>query len=268
VNSRHRQSPTEGNLRAASPVKIRAAKIITGDRAGRFIGALTRDRIRHHGIWFDASSKDFSPSVRAQMFWGAYESAETRMIQNSLRNRTSVVELGSSLGVTTAHIAALMTPGGHLVCVEANPRLLPGLHERTLERAPSLKVDVVHAAVTDYCGSTTLVLASETVGSRIGKPHPDEKVIEVPALTLHEILRRTEVTDFDLVSDIEGAETSFLMTAPAVLKRCKRAVIELHETTVGDERISVPDLISAATAAGFTIIARHGPVLAFARSEE
>jgi predicted O-methyltransferase YrrM len=67
------------------------------------------------------------------------------MIRGLLRGSTTLVELGSSLGVTSAYIAALMAPGGHLVCVEANPRLLPGLCERLARRAGSLRVDFVHA---------------------------------------------------------------------------------------------------------------------------
>ena len=110
----------------ASPLKLRVARIVASDRAGRLIGALSGNRVRHHGLWFDVRSSDFSPQVRAQMFWGHTRSAETRMIRGLLRGSTAVVELGSSLGVTSAHIAALMAPGGRLVCVEANPGCCQG----------------------------------------------------------------------------------------------------------------------------------------------
>jgi len=71
--------------RTASALKIQVAKVVAGDISGRIIGALTRERIRHQGLWFDTRSSDFSPRVRAQMFWGSYEGAETRMIQSFLR---------------------------------------------------------------------------------------------------------------------------------------------------------------------------------------
>ena len=70
------------------------------------------------------------------MFWGGYEGAETRMIRSNLQASPTVVELGSSLGVTTAHIAAVMAPGGRLVCVEANPRLISGLSEESRRTKP------------------------------------------------------------------------------------------------------------------------------------
>jgi FkbM family methyltransferase len=264
--------PHPDALVTASALKLAMAQIVTGDQAGRIIGALTRKRIRHQGLLFDTRSADFTPRVRAQMFWGAYEGAETRMIRRFLRGSKAVVELGSSLGVTSAHIAAVMAPGGHLTCVEANPRLLPGLRDRTQQRYPHVQVDVVHAAVTDRSGMAALKVAAHTVGSRLWPdPQPDEDeaaaaaVVQVPAVTLLEIVRGSGMTDFDLVCDIEGAEAAFLLHDPAVLRGCQQAVIELHDTTFRGRRVSVFDLMNASVAAGFRVIDRHGPVIALAR---
>jgi FkbM family methyltransferase len=254
-------------LVTASELKLRVSRIVAGDRAGRVIGGLTGKRIRHQGLWFDTRSSDFSPTVRAQMFWGGYEGAETRMIRSVLRGSSTVVELGSSLGVTAAHIAAVMAAGGHLVCVEANPTLLPGLRERMARHAAGLRVDLVHAAVTDHCGTAALTLAAETVGSRLdAAPRQDEYTVDVPALTLREIVSRMGLAEFDLVSDIEGSEVAFLLQDPAALKGCRRAVIELHATTMRDCAASVSDLVDAAVAAGFRVTARHGPVVALVRA--
>ena len=253
------------DIHTASALKLRVARIVASHRAGLLIGAISGNRVRHHGLWFDVRSSDFSPQVRAQMFWGAYEGAETRMIRSLLRGSTAVVELGSSLGVTSAHAAALMAPGGHLVCVEANPRLLPGLRERLACRAGSLRVEFVHAAVTGHSGTAALALSTKTVSSHLGAVRADDAAVEVPALTLREILRRTGVSDFDLVSDIEGAESAFLLQDPDVLRGCRRAVLELHDTTVGARAVSVSELLAAAVAAGLRVIHRHGPVVGLAR---
>lgn len=90
--------------RPASPLKIQVARMITSDLVGRLIGVLSANRVRNHGLVFDVRSSDFSPRVRAQMFWGIYEGAEIRMIRHLLRGSTTVVELG----VTSAHIAVLI----------------------------------------------------------------------------------------------------------------------------------------------------------------
>lgn len=252
-------------LGTASPLKLRISQIVASDTAGRIIGAVTRNRIRHHGLWFDVRSDDFSPSVRAQIFWGSYEGAETRMIRTYLPGAKTVVELGSSLGVTTAHVARAMAPGGHLVCVEANPSLLPGLRERTRRLASRVRVDMIHGAVSGHCGQATLTVASDTLGSRIGSPRRHETTVQVPALTLREILSVAGVSEYDLVCDIEGSEASFLLKDTGVLEGCGRAVMELHDTTIDGADISVADLMNAAEAAGFRIAARHGPAVALVR---
>jgi FkbM family methyltransferase len=252
--------------RTASRLKLLAARIVASDMAGRLTGPLSGYRVRHHGLWFDVSDSDFPPQVRAQMLWGAYESAETRMIRSQLGGSAAVVELGSSLGVVSAHIATLMAPGGRLVCVEANPALLPGLRKRLTARARCLQIDFVHAAITSYCGEAVLAVSPSTTGSRLGTVRPGDAAVAVPALTLREILRRTGIGDFDLVCDIEGAESAFLLQDPGALGGCRRAVIELHDTTVDGCAVSVSELAAAAVAAGLQVIRRHGPVVTFVRS--
>jgi hypothetical protein len=43
-----------------SPLKLRVARIVASDWAGRLIGPLSGNRVRHHGLWFDVRSSDFS----------------------------------------------------------------------------------------------------------------------------------------------------------------------------------------------------------------
>jgi FkbM family methyltransferase len=190
------------------------------------------------------------------------------MIRSILRASPTVVELGSSLGITTAHIAAVMAHSGRLVCVEANPRLIPGLSERVAPRSDQQQVDVIHAAVTAPATAVrrSLSFPQRRSGSRIGSPRSDEPVVQVPAMTLREILRRANVAEFDLVSDIEGAEAAFLLDDPGLLGNCRRAVIEFHDTVAGGRMVSAFDLIDAAVATGLQVIGRHGPVVAFRRA--
>jgi FkbM family methyltransferase len=300
VNGRHQASSVR--LGTASPAKLWLASILMSHAAGRLIGLLSANRVRHQGVWFDVRSSDFSPQVRAGMFWGSYEGAETRMIRDLLRGSTAVVELGSSLGVTTAHAANLMASGGRLVCVEANPRLLPGLRERLARRTAALRVDFIHAAVTDSCGEADFDVSPATESSRLAAARPQGAVaqgaaaqdpaaqdpaaqdpaaqdpaaqdpaaqprhhsVRVPALTLREILRKTGVDEYELISDIEGAEAAFLLKDPDVLRGCRRAVIELHETTVDGRTVTVSELAEAATANGLRILRRHGPVIGLVR---
>jgi FkbM family methyltransferase len=258
-------STTGNSPRPASPMKLRVASLLTGKTSARLISALPGNRIKHHGVWFDVRSDDFSPRIRAQMFLGIYESAETRMIKNLLRGSSTVIELGSSLGVTSSHIALQVATGGHLICVEANPRLIQGLRERLSPWTGKLRVDVIHAAIADRDGTSALALSSETTGSRLASDGASATAVEVPALTLRQIIEKFGVTDFDLVSDIEGAETSFLMQDHDALQRCRRAVMELHDTTFDRQKVLVSDLVRAAAECGFQIVDRHGPVVGLSR---
>lgn len=82
---------------------------------------------------------------------------------------------------------------------------------------------------------------------------------------MREVVRRSDIRKFDLVSDIEGAEAIFLLNDPGILQSCNRAVIELHESIVDDKKIAVSDLMAAAVTAGFRIVTSHGPVVALSR---
>ena len=51
-----------------------------------------------------------------------------------------------------------------------------------------------------------------------------------------------------------------------MLRECRRAVIELHDTAVDGRAVSVSDLLEVAVAAGLRIIHRHGPVVSLVRA--
>ena len=70
--------------RPAFSLKFRVARMITSNPVGRLIGVLSANRVRNPGLVFDVRSSDFSPRVRAQIFWGIYEGAEIRMIRDLL----------------------------------------------------------------------------------------------------------------------------------------------------------------------------------------
>ena len=99
----------------------------------------------------------------------------------------------------------------------------------------------------------------------LGAVRPEDVAARGPALTLREILRRTGISEFDLVSDIDGAESAFLLQDLDVLRGCRRAAVELHDTAVDGRAVSVSDLLEAAVFAGLRIIHRHGSVVSLIR---
>lgn len=84
---------------------------------------------------------------------------------------------------------------------------------------------------------------------------------DVRAVTLREVAENLPGR-FQVVSDIEGGEVSFLHESGAdALRRVDRLIIELHDTDVA----SVADLIERPVTLGFRLIDRYGPVCVFVR---
>jgi len=247
--------------------KIRLGRALSNPVLGTVISHAYRDRIRNQGVVIDTSAPEFTPTVKAQLAFGIYESAEIRFIRKYLRGCPRVLELGASLGVTASHILDVAGPGAEVVCVEANPRLLTTLRATTAAAAEKAGATVrtIHGAVPPdpltRSQSVWFMLGHSHLGSQ-ASPAPDgaARQVRVPAVDLAELVR--DWTDYALVCDIEGAEAALIMSAQPVLTRARRLVIELHETAYGKASVSVADLRHALLDIGFTPVAENGRVLA------
>lgn len=241
------------------------------DNAVRMLEPLTRRGIRHLGLRVRADPDLVPPYTRAEIFWGIYERAEAVFIRRYLRGRSHVIELGAGLGITSAHIAAGLAPGGNLICAEANPDFLPSVR-RNLE-APSARagvtVTVLHTAVGPSTGAATLLVDANPFASRVtlSAPPSNTKTVPVSSCSLSCIIGHMQQAPIDLVCDIEGAEANFILAdGPSGLERCGRLVIELHDSTLDGISYTVEDLLSALTQRwGFTVLERKGPIVALAR---
>lgn len=222
----------------------------------------------------DTSRKEFTPSIKGQIFFGVYEGAEIRFIRKYLRGVSHVVELGASLGVTSAHILDVLAPGGKLTCVEANPMLLDALRATvsTAQRKTGREATVVYGAVSatqdgDTDGQAVLAVTSSTLDSRIQEAiNPDLAVqtVIVPKVTLPSLIQG--LADYALVADIEGAEAAIIAGEPEALSRASRVVIELHATRYRGRAISIGDMTaSLVNVHGFRVLEQRGRVLALAR---
>lgn len=247
-------------------MKVRVANFLCSDWMGRLLAIALKDRIPFRGIKIDTADPNFSPGVKARLFWRVYESAECRFVQRHLQGTQFVIELGSSLGVISSHLATVMRDGGRLVCVEANPALRPTI-ERAVARIQQNKrlgVEIIQAAIVadPTQENAALMLGDETFSSTIQPPAaPVSESISVPAITLSEVVQQSDFPEYVLVSDIEGAEASFILSDNNALHLCRKMVIELHDANVGGRQIRHGDLLNSLTAMGFRVIERTGPVV-------
>jgi FkbM family methyltransferase len=248
-------------------VRVRMGQLLSNSVLGTLIAWACRNRIRNRGVVIDTSSPAFTSVVKAQLAFGIYESAEIRFIRKYIKGYSKVLELGSSLGVTTAHILDVMAPGAEVVCVEANPNLLATLQATTATAAKrtGTRVKMIHGAVpldfNDHSPAVVLSLGSSHLSSRVGFAEADDPAqqLRVPAVDLAEVVRGW--TDYALVCDIEGAEAALILLAQPVLNGASRIVIELHENAYMGATVTVGDLRGALLNMGFLLVDENGRVL-------
>lgn len=246
-------------------LKIKIGQVICHPLVGRAVARYYHDRIPNRGLVFNTEGPYVANDVKALIYWGLYESAEVRYIFRYLAPNLDVVELGCSLGVVSSFIANRLESGRRLVCVEANPNLIPNLESNLRANAPQSAINVVHAAVCytpDADARTTLLLGDDNLGSRLAD---DGQGVSVPAVTLASILDTYQIGDYTLVADIEGAEAALLTNDLASLARCRQIIIELHDSHVQGRHVSVDEMCATIEQAGFQLVDCHGPVCVYRR---
>jgi FkbM family methyltransferase len=245
------------------------AQALVSPAAVRAVARITRRRVRHRGLTIWTDDPSFTPRTRAELFWGLYERAEITFLRRFLRESTAVIELGAGRGVSSAHIASTMPPGGVLLCVEANPHVLEITGRNLQLHAARREIDarLVNAAMAESPEQTTFVVERDLLDSHLGaETGGTGEAVTVPSVTLQRLREEQQIHMFDLVSDIEGAEAQFIVGSDPGLDGCRTLVIELHACSYEGIEHSVEDLLrSLQDQWGFGILARKGPVVALRR---
>lgn len=225
--------------------------------ADRVVTALTGGRVRSGPVRIDLSHPMVPRGIRSAVMFGRYERNEIELIRAHLKTEFDVVELGGSLGITGAHILSMLGPDRRLISVEANRSLIPVLRQALAED----RATVIHAAI-DRAGSDTPFYdgPSPLWGglNRAGGAHR-----QVRHATLRTIVAEHVDGPYTLVSDIEGAESSFLIDDPCSLGGCEQMIIELHNNRAA--HVTKDELQSAAVRIGFHAVARSGNTVVFNR---
>lgn len=215
--------------------------------------------------------KDAPAWLNAMLFFGAYESAEIRFVQRYLGSDLDVVELGSSIGVVACEISNKLAGKRKLICVEANEQIFEVLRRNVLSNAPNQEVHFVQGAI-DYSGNSTVdfAMGDSSLSSHVnnGKEQDSASMCQqlVLAVTLSGLLESHGISDYVLVSDIEGAEIGLFHHDRQALAHCRTMIIELHETTYNGEKYTVQDLIDLLVkSTGMVMHDHYGQVYVFTR---
>lgn len=228
---------------------------------------MLRHRIPNNGLTFDTKMPPMR-GLEALLLWRLYESAEIRFLRAYLKGCMDVIELGSSVGVTGSHILTQLPPKGRLICVEANPDLIPTLRQNLEKHASGAYLEIVHAAVA--CGESSTALFAidrDPTASKLAvEGNCPSHVRRVPRVSLNEVVQRFDFRHYGLLCDIEGAEASVIWEDGAALQGCSRLVIELHSSNWYGRPVSVEDMLRKLIGDhGFHVLDQHGPVFALGK---
>lgn len=188
---------------------------------------------------------------------GRYEMAETQILDEEFRPDDLIIEIGSNIGYMSRRVSQKLSPRGVLVCVEADPKMIPYLESNLEECQRAHKVHIVAAAVgsptasgrgifrqrRDLCSGLAEVSAAN--GSGTG--------IEIPVRSLSSIVDMydTQRAGYSLVCDAEGAEILMLKEDSEAFARCRQIAIELHGPAQTGLEITPDDIIAMFRDLGF-----------------
>ena len=197
---------------------------------------------------------------------GGDERQLIRVLAPILRRARFFVDVGASLGQYTWHASQLMSQG-RIIAVEADPVRFERLAKNCEQwRRPSVSIESVHAAVTDYNGAVSFNVTNSPVSGGLFRhdlshltPEQRRDVvwndITVPARTL-DVLCGGEIPDLIKI-DVEGAELSVLRGATGVLASgVPVLMIELHRFESGSSHPE--DVIKLAKDFGYSALPLHG----------
>jgi FkbM family methyltransferase len=154
----------------------------------------------------------------ALMLYGLWEIDVTNWFQEILRPGHVLVDVGANIGYYTLLGSQLVGDEGHVVAIEAHPRMaellnrnviINGRHNvTTWDRAAWSHSEALKFHARRHFASNS---SAGSLGDRgLEQLHDDEEVLEVQAVKLDEIL--ADVPRVDLIKiDVEGSEVQVLM---------------------------------------------------------
>lgn len=185
--------------------------------------------------------QDQSPYLLCLLYWRIYERREVKLIKEQLIKNITTIELGASLGLTTASICSAVQSNVNIYSVEANPKLIPFL-EKTKSKNNFNSLTIISAAV-DYSdkGKIEFLLDERNLGSH---KEASNNSILVDTIKLSDITAKYNISEFCLVCDIEGAEVEMLLneTDSNTINNCQLIIMELHEIVYNNKLYHFDDI--------------------------
>jgi FkbM family methyltransferase len=199
--------------------------------------------------------------TRHLLLKGQYEAPERIATKRYVRRDVPVVEFGASLGVVSCLVNRRLRNRKNHVVVEANPALLPILTEnRDRNRC---EFDIVHGAAGAKGSTIRFYIGSDALNS--SSLARTERSVEVPVISLAEILKLRAFERCAVVCDIEGAELQLLRSEIATFQeRVEVFIVEFHPTINGRDAVDAACVLLSEH--GFDKVWQQGDTIVFRNS--
>jgi FkbM family methyltransferase len=242
-------------------LKVVAGAVIANFITGRFIAFVFKQRIPFYDTVIDVSDPLITNHAKASIFWRLYEKHEVAFAKKYLTPHEDIIELGSSIGVIGSIISQIQK-SGKFVSVEANPSLIEA-NKKNLATNRKGDYVLINKAIDYFNKTVPFALDNSTLDGKITREKTHAPVITVDTITLNEICIDNNITNFTLISDIEGAEITFLLHDTEALSKCHKMIIELHDTEYNGKTYSVNDMVQLTLGHNFKIIDQYSPIFVF-----
>lgn len=186
-------------------------------------------------------------------FFGVWEPTISFAIQRILRPGDTFVDVGANIGYDTLLGAKAVGPTGHVVAIEASPRIVQNLI-RNVDLNRETCVRIVNEAVSDRPGTMQLYGGDPTnVGNTSTLPR-DGLVFqdEVKAQSLDALLTLEERQKVRLIKiDVEGGEAPILLRLANTLDEYNPELSVIVETTPHEGGSLLVEAFNAMISKGF-----------------
>lgn len=211
----------------AGVIQARALRPVQG-----LIFDLLGGRYHINGCKIDVPKDLTSRAYRSCFLTGEYEAEECALVREFVHPDDAVLELGACMGVVSCVTNKRLRDKRRHVVVEGNSLLIP-----TLERNRQLnecEFVIVNCAASNEKEVTFFLHPVYVVGGSAQRE--SERSIKVPGCSWRD-LDGKHGPFTALIMDVEGSELDVLQSSDDLIKRCRLAIVELHEWAIGEEKV-------------------------------
>ena len=208
---------------------------------------------------FDLNNPYIETFLKGRFLFKTYESGAERLISMYVNPNLPVIEFGGCIGVISCLTNRKIKNKTEHIVVEAQPYLIETLKKNRDNN--NCKFKIIHAAlayeskIIDFWINKKYFIGNST------KIRSDEEgmVVQVPSISLKDIVKKYQFDKITLVVDIEGGETDLVNNELEFMSQVVEIlIIELHPAEWGAGRDAINRLKENLKSSGFREINREG----------